>query len=139
MEFRLYKEFFRALGNPTRFRIVQLLREAPHNVGQIAQSLGYEQSRVSHNLACLLNCGFVVWNWEGKNRIYRLHPELASILAAVDRHLAGYAPQLDTCQVLVQERRETPAVVLVGAGRTERGRSPGIRRPNANDRLRRKQ
>ena len=139
MEFRLYREFFQALGNPTRFRIVQLLREGPRSVGQIAESLGYEQSRVSHGLACLLNCGFLVWNWEGKNRIYRLHRELASILASVDRHLVRYAPQLDTCQVLGHEGHETPAVALVGAGRTERVRSPSIRRPNANNRLRRKQ
>ncbi len=113
MEFRLYKEFFRALGNPTRFRIVQLLRAGPHSVGQIAQSLGYEQSRVSHSLACLLHCGFLMWKWEGKNKIYRLDPELAPILTAMDRHLARYATQLDTCQVLGQEGREVPPVVLV--------------------------
>src|SRR2546427_574383 len=63
LEFRLYKEFFRALGNATRFRIVQLLREGPCHVGEIAECLKLEQSRVSHSLACLLNCGFVVWNW----------------------------------------------------------------------------
>ncbi len=76
MGFRLYKEFFRAMGNPPRFRIVQVLREGPRSVGQIAQSLGYEQSRVSHSLACLLHCGFLIWTWQGKNKIYRLRPEL---------------------------------------------------------------
>ncbi len=128
MEFRLYKEFFRALGNPTRFRIVQLLRAGPHSVGRIAQSLGYEQSRVSHSLACLFHCGFVLWKWEGKNKIYRLHPELAPILTAMDRHLAPYATQLDTCQMLGEERREMAPVVLVARGR----------RRNARLRLRRK-
>src|SRR5260370_16242095 len=62
---RLYREFFRALANPTRFAVVQLLRTEPHNVGQIGEKLGLEQSRVSHNLACLLNCGFVEWEWRG--------------------------------------------------------------------------
>lgn len=139
MEFRLYKEFFRALGNPTRFRIVELLRDGPRSVGQVSESLRYEQSRVSHGLACLLNCGFVLWNWEGKNKIYRLHPELARILTAMDRHLARYAPQLDTCQVLGQEGRPTPSVVLVAAGRTEGVRRPGVLPRNAKLRLQRKQ
>jgi DNA-binding transcriptional ArsR family regulator len=132
--FRLYKEFFRALGNATRFRIVQLLREGPCNVGQIAESLGLEQSRVSHSLACLLNCGFVVWNWEGKNKLYRLNPELTPILGGIDRHLTRFASQLDSCQVLGQEL--PPVVVVAGGIKTEtRSRS---RRRDAGARARSK-
>ena len=116
---RLYKEFFRALGNPTRFRIVQLLREGPRHVGQIAEELDFEQSRVSHNLACLLHCGFLSWNWEGKNKLYRLNRELIPILAGIEKHLARYAPALDSCNVLESEGK--PVVFLA---RTERpGRS----------------
>ena len=110
MEWRLYKEFFRALGSPARFRIVQLLRRGPRHVGQIAEQLGFEQSRVSHNLACLLHCGFVLWNWAGKNKIYQLNPEMAPILAGIEKHLARYAPALDSCRIL--ERESAPVVVL---------------------------
>ena len=46
MNFRLYREFFRALANQTRFSIVQLLRDKPHYVGEIVEGLGIEQSRV---------------------------------------------------------------------------------------------
>lgn len=109
-ESRPYKEFFRALGNPARFRIVQLLRRGPHHVGQIAEQLGFEQSRVSHNLACLLHCGFVLWNWAGKNKIYRLNPELAPVLAGIEKHLAHYATALDSCRIL--ESESAPVVVL---------------------------
>ena len=100
---RLYREFFRALANPTRFAIVHLLRAEPHNVGQIGEKLGLEQSRVSHNLACLLNCGFVEWEWRGKNRVYRLNPDLGPILTGIEKHLHRYAPALDTCGVLNAE------------------------------------
>ena len=92
MHFRLYREFFRALSNETRFSIVQLLRTGPNNVGQIGEKLGYEQSRVSHNLGCLLNCGFVLSEWQGKNKIYRLNPDMFQILTGIEKHLAGYAP-----------------------------------------------
>lgn len=100
LNFRLYREFFRALGNQTRFSIVQLLCERPHYVGEIIDVLGIEQSRVSHNLACLLNCGFVESDWRGKNKVYRLHDDLPPILTAIDKHIVKYAPALTGCQIL---------------------------------------
>ena len=125
MKFRLYREFFRALGNQSRFAIVQLLRERPHYVGEIVDELKMEQSRVSHNLGCLLNCGFVQWEWQGKNKVYRLHPDLIPILSAIDRHIAKYAPALDSCQVLECERK--PVVVV--AKSAPPARSQSRRRP----------
>jgi len=106
----LYREFFRALSNQTRFSIVQVLRDRPHYVGEIVEALEMEQSRVSHNLGCLLNCGFVQSEWRGKNKVYRLHPDLSPILEAIDKHIAKYAPALDSCQVLACE---TKSVVVV--------------------------
>jgi DNA-binding transcriptional ArsR family regulator len=110
LQFRLYREFFRALGNQTRFAIVQLLRERPYYVNEIVDQLQIEQSRVSHNLACLLNCGFVEWDWQGKNKVYRLNSDLLPILSGIEKHLARFAPALDSCQVL---EREAKPVVLV--------------------------
>ena len=121
MNFRLYREFFRALGNQSRFAIVQLLRERPHYVGEIVDELKMEQSRVSHNLGCLLNCGFVQWEWQGKNKVYRLHPDLMPILSSIDRHIAKYAPALDSCQVLECESK--PVVVLAKPAPAARSQS----------------
>ncbi len=102
---KLYREFFRALSNRTRFAIVQMLRERPHYVGELAEKLGFEQSRISHNLSCLLNCGFVQWEWQGKNKVYRLHSDLPPILAAIDRHILRYGPALNSCAVLDSEAK----------------------------------
>jgi DNA-binding transcriptional ArsR family regulator len=113
LEARFYREFFRALSNQTRFSIVQLLRERPHFVNEMAESLGIEQSRVSHNLACLLNCGFVEWDWNGKNKVYRLNPDLQPVLAGIEKHLAKYAPALDSCKTL--ESESNPVVVIAKA------------------------
>ena len=113
MEFRLYREFFRALSNQTRFSIVQLLRGRPHYVNEMVEKLGTEQSRVSHNLACLLNCGFVEWEWNGKNKVYRLNSDLQPILGGIEKHLAKYAPALDSCQTLESESK--PVVVIAKA------------------------
>ncbi len=116
MNFRLYREFFRALSNQTRFAIVQLLRDRPYYVGEIVGALDMEQSRVSHNLGCLLNCGFVQWEWQGKNKVYRLHSDLTPILAAIDKHIAKYASALDNCQVLECESK--PVVVVAKPARS---------------------
>jgi len=110
LNFRLYREFFRALANQTRFSIVQLLREKPHYVNEIAEGLKLEQSRVSHNLACLLNCGFVEWEWTGKNKVYRLSSDVLPILGGIDKHLVRFAPALDSCRVLENESK--PIVVI---------------------------
>jgi len=112
VNFNLYREFFRALANRTRFSIVQLLRNGPHHVGQIGEKLGFEQSRVSHNLVCLLNCGFVLAEWQGKNKVYRLNPDMLQILAGIEKHLVRYAPALARCEVLQAEAKPlavTPA------------------------------
>lgn len=126
MHFRRYREFFRALANQTRFQIVQRLRERPYYVGELVEALGIEQSRVSHNLACLLNCGFVEWEWQGKNKVYRLHPDLVPLLAAIDKHLSRYAPALGRCSVLAAEAN--PVVIVP---RSERN-SIRRRRQNRN-------
>jgi DNA-binding transcriptional ArsR family regulator len=125
LEARLYREFFRALSNQTRFSIVQLLRSRPHYVNEMVEKLSIEQSRVSHNLACLLNCGFVVWEWNGKNKVYRLNPDLQPVLAGIEKHLVRYAPALDSCKTLESESR--PVVVIaktkeVGPGSRAIGR-----------------
>lgn len=113
MEARLYREFFRALSNQTRFSIVQLLRDKPHYVNEMVEELGIEQSRVSHNLACLLNCGFVEWAWNGKNKVYRLNSDLQPVLSGIEKHLAKYAPALDSCKTLKGESK--PVVVIAKA------------------------
>ncbi|HEV2378945.1 MAG TPA: metalloregulator ArsR/SmtB family transcription factor [Terriglobia bacterium] len=122
MEARLYREFFRALSNQTRFSIVQLLREKPHYVNELAERLGLEQSRVSHNLACLLNCGFVEWEWNGKNKVYRLNSDLQPVLTGIEAHLVKYALALDSCKTLESESK--PVVVTAKANQLGARRRP---------------
>lgn len=126
MNFRFYREFFRALSNQTRFSIVQLLRKRPYYVNEMVESLGIEQSRISHNLSCLLNCGFVEWQWNGKNKVYRLNPDLQPVLAGIEKHLTKYAPALEGCQTLKSE--SSPIVVLAKANGPARYGRPARRK-----------
>ena len=83
-----YNLFFKAFSNNTRFEIVKLLKKKPMSVSEIVEKTGFEQSRVSHNLKCLENCGFVVIKKNGKERIYELDKEhIIPILNEINKHL----------------------------------------------------
>ena len=56
----LVAKYFRGLGDPTRLRILELLRdERELTVGQLVERLALPQPKVSNHLACLRWCGFV--------------------------------------------------------------------------------
>ncbi len=96
-----YKLFFKAFSNKTRFEIIKLLRKGPKHVSDMGKELGFEQSRVSHNLKCLVDCGFVHNRYDGKNKVYSLDKKhILPILKNMDRHIQSYNERLKACGVL---------------------------------------
>ncbi len=96
-----YILFFKALSNDTRLRIIDLLRKGPRNATEIGEALHIEQSMVSHNLACLINCGFVMAKQYGKNKVCSLNKEtVIPLLEIMDRHIKKYGKNLEGCEVL---------------------------------------
>ena len=56
----LVAKYFRGFGDPTRVRILELLRaDGELSVGELAERLSEPQPKVSNHLACLRWCGFV--------------------------------------------------------------------------------
>jgi ArsR family transcriptional regulator, cadmium/lead-responsive transcriptional repressor len=68
----LLAKYFRVLGDPTRLRILELVRDGERSVGEIAERLGEAQPKVSNHLACLRWCGFVETRREHRTIHYRL-------------------------------------------------------------------
>jgi DNA-binding transcriptional ArsR family regulator len=101
--------FFSTLSNPTRLGILELLRESPRNVTQLAEGLKQEQSMISHNLKPLTRCGFVFVERKGKERIYSLNREtVEQMYEIIDNHMKKYCPG-GRCLELLQ-RDETSDV-----------------------------
>ena len=101
-----YTLFFKALSNDTRLRIIDLLRRGPRNATEIGEDLNIEQSMVSHNLACLINCGFVIVKQCGKNKVCSLNEEtIIPLLQIIDRHVEQYGKSLEGCKVLKDGRK----------------------------------
>jgi ArsR family transcriptional regulator, cadmium/lead-responsive transcriptional repressor len=67
--------FFKVLSDPTRLAILRLLLERERSVGELVESLGVPQSRVSNHLACLRWCHFVEVDRQSRRGIYRVADE----------------------------------------------------------------
>lgn len=87
MEQSEYREFFSTLANVSRMAIVQLLRRRGATVTEIADTLNFEQSRVSHSLARLQRAGIVSCRWEDKRKIFHLVEEVAPLLREIEQYL----------------------------------------------------
>ncbi|WP_181350240.1 helix-turn-helix transcriptional regulator [Thalassobacillus sp. CUG 92003] len=61
---------FKALSDPTRIRILNLLFEGEHSVNDIAEALELRQSTVSHQLRFLKNLRLVKYRREGTSFRY---------------------------------------------------------------------
>jgi DNA-binding transcriptional ArsR family regulator len=64
--------YFQALAEPTRLRILNLLREQEHNVGELAEVCGYTAANMSRHLAVLMQQGFVKREGRGTSVYYQI-------------------------------------------------------------------
>ncbi|MCA1295203.1 metalloregulator ArsR/SmtB family transcription factor [Paenibacillus sp. alder61] len=64
-----------ALAEPNRLQIVELLREGPLSVGEIAVRLDLRQPQASKHLKVLNEADLVEARVDANRRIYRLRPE----------------------------------------------------------------
>jgi DNA-binding transcriptional ArsR family regulator len=69
----------KALGEPRRVEILELLRKGPRSVGEIAEDVDVSQQAVSQHLAVLDRAGLVEARREGTRSVYAVRP-------------AGFAP-----------------------------------------------
>jgi DNA-binding transcriptional ArsR family regulator len=65
---------FRALAEPNRFQIVELLLGGPRPVGDLAHRLRLRQPQVSKHLRVLSEAGLVNVRVDAQRRIYALRP-----------------------------------------------------------------
>jgi ArsR family transcriptional regulator, cadmium/lead-responsive transcriptional repressor len=94
----LVAKYFRVLADPSRLRILELLRtEGELPVGAIAEKLEISQPGVSNHLACLRWCGFVdarrehrtVFNFIADERVLMLLELGDALLADNAEHVAA--------------------------------------------------
>ena len=95
---------FKALSDPTRRRVLQLLRARPMSAGDLADHFGVSKPTMSAHFAVLREAGLVHAEKDGKSLVYHLN------LSVLEDALMGFAQTFG-----------------LGAPR-ERARTPGKRR-----------
>ncbi len=93
-----------ALGDPSRFAIVQSLAERPRAVGDLAEELPISRQAVSQHLRVLKDAGLVAAEAQGTRRIYRLNP--AGVAALKDQLDTFWRRALDGYQNVIEDETE---------------------------------
>ena len=95
----LMAKYFRGFGDPTRVRILELLRaEGELSVGELVERLGEPQPKVSNHLACLRWCGFVTAQREHRTVLNRIaDPRVTEMLDLAHALLAANAERVAAC------------------------------------------
>jgi len=108
-------EFFKALGDSNRLRIVGLLTCRPHTVEELANALGIGVSTVSHHLARLTRTGIVVSRSESYYNLYSLKTD---VLAAMAKKLLAHSePVRPASETLDDFDRKVLATFTTADGR----------------------
>jgi len=102
----VYLYILQALAHKTRLEIIDLLKKKGEmSVLEIAEKLSLEQTRLSHALKCLRNCGLVESKVNGKFRLYSLNKKFTEkIFNLLDEHLKEYREQILSCNIIKNEK-----------------------------------
>jgi DNA-binding transcriptional ArsR family regulator len=93
-------QLFRALTNPARVAILELLRDDEQCVCHLEARLKYRQAYISQQLAILRETGLVQDRREGWNIYYRVvRPEVFDLLATA-RATLGLSPELNIAEAV---------------------------------------
>ena len=98
-------QYFSALAEPTRLRILNCLREREHNVGELAGRCACSQANVSRHLSMLAKHGLVAREGRGTAVFYRIADP--SVYALCDLVCGNLARQLDMRTAQLGKREGT--------------------------------
>lgn len=94
----LKAKLFRGFSDPSRLSILEALRADARSVSEIVEITGLSQSNASNHLACLLDCGLVDREQQGRFAFYRLSDlRVGELLALGDEILADVAQGVYVC------------------------------------------
>lgn len=90
---------FRSLADPARLAILGHLAAGEHNVKDLTAHTGLAQSTVSAHLACLRDCGLVIFRAQGRATLWSLcaASEILAVLSAAEALLTTTGNAVALC------------------------------------------
>ncbi len=102
---RIKAEFFRALGNPARVRVLELLKGGEMTVGDLQAELGIDSSGASQHLSAMRRQGILEARKEGTSVYYRVRdPRIFQMLESARQVIGSH---LEEANALLGELDET--------------------------------
>ncbi|MEY4341298.1 MAG: hypothetical protein RL541_802 [Pseudomonadota bacterium] len=100
--------YFQALAEPTRLRILNLLREQEHNVGELAEACGYTAANMSRHLGVLMQQGFVKREGRGTSVYYQIaDPTIYALCDLVCNRISQQHTEQAWPMVMTPKKRST--------------------------------
>ena len=96
----LVAQRFRVLGEPTRIKLLDRLREGDATVGELQEALGASQQNVSKHLGILLAAGMVARTKQGNHSRYSISDP--SVFDLCDQVCGGVRRQLQDLEAILQ-------------------------------------
>jgi DNA-binding transcriptional ArsR family regulator len=100
---------FHGLSDPSRQRIISVLRRGPARVTDVVAATGMQQPNASTHLACLWECGLVERERRGREVHYWLAEGVEDLLAVADRLLESAGERIASCPNYGRGRRREAA------------------------------
>jgi DNA-binding transcriptional ArsR family regulator len=91
-------QVFKALADPTRRTVLQLLRRGARNAGELAEHFDVSKPTMSAHFAVLTNAGLIEAEKHGRSIVYRLR------MSVLEEALLGFA---DTVGLQVSRKRSS--------------------------------
>jgi DNA-binding transcriptional ArsR family regulator len=91
-------QVFKALADPTRRTVLQLLRRAPMTAGELPEHFDVSKPTMSAHFAVLTNAGLIEAEKHGRSIVYRLR------MSVLEEALLGFA---DTVGLQVSRKRSS--------------------------------
>src|SRR5829696_9577936 len=98
---------FEVLAEPSRRRILDLLRERERSVGELVEHLSLSQPGVSKHLRVLREAGLVAVRQDAQRRLYGLRAEpLVEVDAWLEPYRRFWADRLDALELHLEKEEE---------------------------------
>jgi len=96
----------KALAEPSRFQIIELLRNGPRPVGELVNRLKLPQPQISKHLRVLSDAGLVDVRVDAQRRIYELRPApLQELEVWIERYRSIWEENYQRLDVLLEEMK----------------------------------
>lgn len=100
----LIAQRFRVIGDPTRIRLLDQLRERPQTVGELQTAIDGSQQNISKHLGVLHQAGILARTKKGTSVIYAIADE--SVFAICELVCGGLRHQLEELDQILADTQE---------------------------------